>query len=147
MAAEAWKFYNTAREYIGDGTIDLDDHAFKMGLVTSSYTPNMETHTVLADITNELSGSGYARFALTPTWVRSTTTVTWDTNDATFTASGGSITARRAFIYDDTPSSPADPLLCLSLLDSTPADVSVSDGNTLTIAIHSSGVFTLTGAT
>lgn len=147
MAAEAWKFYNTAREYIGDGTIDLDDHTFKALLVSSSYSPNFETHTVLADITNELSGSGYARFTLTCTWVRSTSTVTFDSNDSTYTASGGSITARREVVYDDTPSSPADPLLCASLLDSTPADVSVSDGNTLTIARHASGIFTLTGGT
>ena len=147
MAAEAWKMYNTAREYIGDGTIDLDDHVFKELLVTSAYTPNFETHTVLADITNELSGNGYARFTLTQTWVRVTTTVTLDTNDSTYTAAGGAITARRAVVFDDTPSSPADPLLCASLLDTTPADVSVSDGNTLTIARHASGMFTLTGAT
>lgn len=147
MAAEAWKMYNTAREYIGDGTIDLDSHTFKSLLVSSSYTPDYETHTVLADITNELSGNGYARYTLTMTWNRSTTTVTLDSDDVTQTASGGAITARREVIFDDTPSSPADPLLCAALLDSTPADVSVSDGNTLTIARHPSGILALTGAT
>lgn len=146
MAADAWQFYNTAREYIGDGTIDLDDDTFKMGLVSSSYSFSAESHSTLSDITNELSGSGYARDTLSVTWTRSTGTVTFDSDDGAFTASGGSITARRAFIYDDTPSSPADPLLCSSLLDNTPADVSVTAGNTLTVQIHSSGIFTLADA-
>jgi hypothetical protein len=37
--------------------------------------------------------------------------------------------------------------LCVSLLDTTPADVTATTGNTLTVAIHASGVLTLTGAT
>lgn len=146
MAANAWIVYNSFREYMGDGTIDLDGDTFLMGLSTSSYTPSA-AHSTISDITNELSGSGYSRYSLTATWTRSGTTVTFDSDDATFTASGGAITARYAWIMDDTPTSPADPLVCYSLLDTTPADVSVTDGNTLTVAINASGIFTLTGAT
>ena len=145
MVADAWIFYNTFREYMADGTIDLDGDTFLMGLVTSAYTPDYENHSVLSDITNEVSGYGYARDTLSCTWVRSTTTVTFDSDDGVYTASGGSIVCRRAFIYDDTPSSPTDPLACLSLLDNTPADVTVTDGNSLTVEIHTSGIFTLTG--
>ena len=113
MAANAWEFYDTFREYMGDGTIDLDDDTFIMGLSTSTYT-FASTHSTLTDITNELSGNGYARDTLTATWVRSSGTVTFDTDDGAFTASGGSITARRAWIFDDTPTSPADPLVAES---------------------------------
>lgn len=146
MVANAWEFYNTFRERMGDGTIDLDDDAFSMGLSTSAYTFNAETQANLADITNELSGSGYARDALAVTWVRATSTVTFDSDDGAFTASGGSLTARRAWIFDDTPTSPADPMVASSLLDNAPADVTVSDGNTLTVQINASGVFSLADA-
>lgn len=146
MTADAWIVYNSFREYMGDGTIDLDGDTFIMGLVQVGYSPDYENHTVLGDITNECSGSGYSRDTLAQTWVKSTTTVTFDTDNGVFAASGGSIVCRRAFIYDDTPSSPTDPLVCISLLDNTPDDVTITDGNSLTVQIHTSGVFTLTGA-
>jgi hypothetical protein len=38
------------------------------------------------------------------------------------------------------------PLICVSLLDTAPANVTATDTNTLTIAINASGVFTLSGA-
>ena len=49
-----------------------------------------------------------------------------------------SITARFAVIYEV-----AGNVLCYALLDSTPADVTATTGNTLTVAAHASGVFTL----
>lgn len=58
--------------------------------------------------------------------------------DPVWTASGGSITARFAVIYEVSGN-----VLCYCLLDSTPADVTATTGNTLTVAAHSSGVFTL----
>lgn len=145
MAANAWEFYNSFKEYMGDGTIDMDDNAgtFTVALVTSAYT-FAATHTQRSDFSaNEVSGSGYATYSLTVTWVESAGTVTWDSDDATFTASGGSITARRAIIYDDSTTTPVDALVCSSLLDNTPADVSVTDGNTLTVAMAGTGIFTL----
>lgn len=143
-AAGAWTFYNSFREYVADGTIDLDTHVFKVLLTTSTYSVSAATHTQISDITNELSGSGYARYTLTATWTRSGATVTFDSDDATFTASGGSLTARYAVIFDDTTTSPVDALVCYCLLDSTPADVTVTDGNTLTVQMNASGIFTLT---
>lgn len=146
MAADAWLIYHSAKEWIGDGTIDLDGDTFIMGLSTSSYTPSLSTHTDITDVTgSEVSGNGYARDTLAVTWVESGGTVTFDSDDGAFTASGGSITARYAWIFDDTVTTPtADPLICYSLLDNSPADVSVTDGNTLTVEINASGVFTLT---
>jgi hypothetical protein len=62
-----------------------------------------------------------------------------------WTASGGSISARFAVIYDD--STTPKHLVCYSLLDTAPADVTATAGNTLTIAFHSSGCFTFTPPT
>ncbi|MEO7836209.1 MAG: hypothetical protein ABIS21_01045 [Acidimicrobiales bacterium] len=68
-----------------------------------------------------------------------TTTVTVDiTTDPVWTASGGSIVARYAVIYEV-----AGRVLCYALLDSTPADVTATTGNTLTVAANASGLFTL----
>ena len=42
--------------------LDLDDTTadrFKAMLVTSSYSPNFGTHDFKADVTNEVSGTGY----------------------------------------------------------------------------------------
>lgn len=146
MAAGNWIVYDSFKEYMGDGTIDLDTHVFKVLLTTSTYTPAL-THTQISDITNELSGSGYARYTLTQTWTKSSSTTTFDSDDATFTASGGTITARYAVIFDDTTTTPADALVAYCVLDSSPADVSVTDGNTLTVAMNASGIFALSGAT
>lgn len=140
-------FYNSAKEYIGDGTIDLDTHTFKVLLTSSSYTPSATTHTVKADVTNELStANGYTAGGATlgsVTWTLSGATVTFDAADTTWTASGGSIVARYAVIYDDTTTSPADALIAYILLDTTPTDVTTTTGNTLTLAWNASGIFTL----
>ena len=146
MAADAWVKYNTFPEFMADGTIDLDGDTFNMQLHTSSYTPSVDGDSVLADVDNEVaSANGYTTggYAVAATWTRSTSTVTFDCADGVWTASGGSIVARYAIIVDLTAAS--DPLVCYSLLDNTPADVTVTDGNTLTVGIHASGVFTLTG--
>lgn len=155
MAAGKWKLYETAKEYIGDGTIDLDSATFKMALFTSSSNANtLSTNNELTDLTNQVANAnGYTTGGVTltnVTWNNSAGTMTFDCDDAVWTASGGSITARFAVIYrSGAAGSPSvtDALLCVCLLDTTPADVTATAGNTLTIAINASGVFTLSGAT
>jgi hypothetical protein len=70
--------YNNAKKLIGDGTFDWDagGQTYKCLLTTSSYTPNIDTHVFVSDVTNELTGGGYVRKTL------ATRTVTVDnTND------------------------------------------------------------------
>lgn len=67
---------------------------------------------------------------------------TFDTADAAYTASGGSITARFAYLVDTTTT--PDEVVAHTLLDNSPADVTVTDTNTLTVQINVSGVFTET---
>jgi len=126
-----------------NGTMDLDGDTFIMGLSTSTYVPNKATHEALADITNEVSGSGYARQTLTSVTFTEPVAGTWqfDSANPVFTASGGSIVARFWWVFDDTPSSPLDPLCFYGLLDVTPADVTTTDGNTLTVTVHASGYY------
>ena len=142
-------FYQSFREYIADGTIDLDTDSFKVTLHTSTYTPSASTHTVYADLTNELStANGYTNTGAalgSVTWTRSGATVTFDAADTTWTASGGSIVARYAVIRKDgTANAIVSPLIAYILLDTTPADVTTTTGNTLTLAWNASGIFTLT---
>lgn len=140
-------FYNSFKEYVADGTFDLNTDSFKVALVSSSYTFSA-AHTVYADLTNELSTangytSGGAALA-SVTFSQTSGTATFDAADTTWTASGGSIVARRAVIYKDgTANTRVKPLIASILLDTTPADITVTTGNTLTLQYNASGIFTL----
>lgn len=140
MAAGAWTFTNGGRTKLLDGTFDIDSDTYKMALFLS--TSNIgAASTTYAGVTNEVaSASGYTTGGASVTLtLAGTTTVTVDiSSDPVWTASGGSITARFAVIYEV-----AGNVLCYCLLDSTPADVTATDGNTLTVQINASGVFTL----
>ena len=147
-AANAWDFYNEFTEFVGDGTIDLDADTFNLGLYLSTSNAATLTTSGRGNLTNQhASANGYTQpgSALdSVTWNRSGGTTTFDSADEVFTASGGSIVCRFAVIDDDTVSSPVvDPLMCFSLLDSDPADVTATNTNTLTIAMHGSGIMTL----
>ncbi len=142
-------FYQTFRKWIGDGTFDMDTDTFKVSLHSSSYTPNAATHTVYADATNELStANGYTNGGATlgsVTFNQSGGTVTFDAADTAWTASGGSIVARYAVIRKDgTANARVSPLVAYILLDTTPADVTTTTGNTLTLVWNASGIFTIT---
>ena len=156
MAAGKWKLYDFAKKYLCDGTFDMDNASLGLTMALFLSTSNCNTLSVgtgvYGDLTNEhANANGYTTggVALTgETWTRSGGTITFDCNDVTWTASGGSIVARFAVIYcNATVNSIVKPLLAVCLLDTTPADVTTTTGNTLTIAINASGVFTLSGAT
>ena len=148
-AAEGFEFYETGREKLADGTYDTDTDTFKLALFLSTSDADTLTagNDVFGDLTNEhAAANGYTAGGNTlasVTWVLSGETVTFDSADTVFTASGGSIIARFAVIYDTTATSG---LLVKCILDSAPADVTATDGNTLTIQMNASGIFTLTGA-
>lgn len=154
MAAGKWKLYESAKLYLSDGTFDLDDTTnWKMALALVAGNANDLTlaSAIYGGLTSEHSNAnGYTTGgeAITGvTWLESSGTVTFDCDNVVWTASGAGITARYAVIYKNaTVNSIVKPLLCVCLLDATPADVSATAGNTLTVAINASGVFTLSGA-
>ena len=140
MAAGAWTFTNAGRTSLLNGTFDLDSDTFKDALFLS--TSNIgAASTTYAGLTNEhANANGYTTggIAVTNT-LTGTTTVTVDTaTDPVWTASGGSITARFVVRYEVSGT-----VLCYALLDSAPADVTATTGNTLTVAANASGIFTL----
>ena len=98
--------YNSFKKSIGDGTIDWDTDTIKVALVTSTYTPDIDTHTDFSThITNEVVGTGYTAggATLTGNAVTVDTVNDWaeyDANDVTWTTS--TITARGAVVYKST---------------------------------------------
>jgi hypothetical protein len=93
--------YNSAIDDMARGAIDWDTDSFKVMLVTSSYTPNKDTHDKRNDVTNEVTGTGYTAGGVT-----TACTVTKDTaNDkvtivfAAVSWASSTITARGAVYY------------------------------------------------
>jgi hypothetical protein len=95
MAAPGpWVLYNEFKETLGKKTVDLVNDTFKVALCLLS-TTNAASATLAtaqyATLTNQVaSANGYTTTgtSVTPAWTRSTGTVTFDTSDATWTASG-----------------------------------------------------------
>ena len=154
MAAGKWKMYEAAKKYLADGTFDLDETTnWKVALFLS--TSNCDTlggtNDIYGDLTNEhANANGYTTggVAMTGiTWTQAAGTATFDSADPVWTASGGSIVARFAVIYKNaTVNGIVNPLYAVCLLDTTPADVTATTGNTLTIQMNASGINTLSGA-
>ena len=147
-AAGKWKLYEQAKLDIANGLMDLDTHSFKIALFTSVSNCNtLSGTTTLASLTNQVAtANGYTQNskAVTLTTANSGGTITVDeTTNPSWTANGGSITARFAVIYNDTHASKQ--ALCVCLLDTAPADVTATDGNTFTITQNASGIFTILG--
>jgi hypothetical protein len=142
MPAGAWTFTNEGRTRLLNGAFDIDSDSWKMALHTTTGTqPGAATTTWAGLSTSEhAAANGYTAGGIAITLTLSgTTTVTVDiATDPVWTASGGSIVARWAVIYEV-----GGNVLCYCLLDNTPADVTATAGNTLTVAAHASGVFTL----
>lgn len=144
MAAGAWTFTDTARRKLIDGTFDIDTDTYKCALFLS--TSNIAAASLLySSLTNEhANANGYTTggitVAFTLTQPSPPAVVAAFTSNPVWTASGGSIVARFAVIYEV-----GGNVLAFCLLDSSPADVTATTGNTLTIDSDGtpSPVFTL----
>jgi len=151
MAAPTnWRVFDDFKEQVGLGKHVLGTDTCKMLLISSTAaSPSLSADDVLADLAGEVAtATGYARATLTSaTWTQSGSTTTLDFADATFTANstGGGFNCKYAVIYNDTQTSPADPLIAYSNLDNSTGIVSISAGNTLTVNV--TNVFKVTGAT
>ncbi len=150
MAAGKWKVFEPAKVYLADGTMDLNTNTFKVALFLSTSNCNTLSLGTLAALTNQhANANGYTTggITVTPTYTQTGGTATFDTTDPVWTASGGSIVARSAVIYQSgVVNGVTDALLAVCLLDVTPADVTATPPNTLTVAMNALGLFTLAGA-
>lgn len=122
--------YTPFKQYLLDGTIDLDSDPLKVMLLTSGYTFDA-AHGALADVsTHEVAGTGYTAGGELLTGVavslNGSNQAVLNCNNISWT--GATITARWALLYANvTRNSVADPLIAAILLDDTPADVSSSN--------------------
>ncbi len=144
MAASAWMFYYTYRAKQLSSDINLLTDAIKCALLSNAYTPSAENHDLFSDVSaNEIAAAfGYVAGGATLTNVTVTTTsggyyahVRCD--PISWIASGGSITARYAVLYD----ADTGDLIAYCLLDTSPADVSAADGQALVLQAPASGLF------
>jgi hypothetical protein len=135
-------FYTKSKLKALSAALDLSTGNFYVALTTSSHTPLIDTHEYADDITNELSGSGYARVLLTSLALAiSGSNVYWDFDDAVFTASGGSLVGYNFHVLKNNGVGDAsNELILFGLLDETPASVTTTDGNTETIQWNALGL-------
>ena len=106
--------YNIFVEDMWNKVHDLFGTTDTCKIALTNTAPNLSTHTTLSSITEIAAGNGYTAGG-TDTQndaTRSGGTVTLTGVDVVFTASGGSIGPfQYSVFYNDTPTSPADPLI------------------------------------
>ena len=130
MPAGAWTYTTAGRTSQFNGTFDIDSDTWKCSLFLS--TSNIGAgSTTYAGVTNEVANAnGYTTGGVSiALGLSGTTIITFTGATSTWTASGGSITARFAVIYEV-----GGNVLLYCLLDSTPADVTATNGNTLSVS-------------
>ena len=152
MAATAWQLYNSAKKYIGNGTITLGAGVFKMVLATSASNASTFTLTAYSEITNEIAATGgYTTggknlVPATAYWTVGASAkqmkFTMSTVGLAFTASGASLTNIKYAILRNSTGATAGRLLCFCQLSSS--QFTVTSPNTLTVLPAATGIFTLT---
>lgn len=125
-----WTLTNAARTKLVDEGLRPGSAAWKVALFQS--TSNLgAASTTYASVTDEVAaGNGYTTGGVAVTLDVTGTTivnVAFDSNPV-WTASGGSITARFAALYED-----GGDVFAYCLLDDTPADKVTTAGNELTL--------------
>lgn len=154
MAAGKWKLYDSAVGYSGSTTLDMGSAtSWKIASYKSTSNCTVLSKQTYGDLTNELAtGSGYTqggRALEGVSWSNSGVTWTFSATDLSpaWTASGGTIGPLRHFViyYDATVNGVAKPLLATCLVDTTPTDVSASDGNGLIVTFPTNRILTFSG--
>lgn len=132
MAQGVFQVYRAAMVALMQGAVNLATVPLKAMLVGPTYTPDLDGHGALADITGEVSATGgYTRVALTGQ------TVTPITRGVSFGAAtidfGATLTiagAKRLVIFIDSPSlADKPPVAVMDLETDAPAGLSVTAGS------------------
>lgn len=127
---------NEGKYELASGNVDFDADTFKIILMQSGFTYNRVTHGTYSDVSaSELStangytagGNTLAGVSVSQDDVNNKGAITW--NNTSWTASGGSIVASGAIIYDDTNASD----VIIGYIDFT-TDQTTYDGGVFTIA-------------
>ena len=152
MAATAWQLYNSAKRYIGNGTITLGAGVFKMVLAQTASNASTFTLSTYASVTNEVAAAGgYVTggrnlVPATAQWTVGASAkqqkFTMSAVGLAFTASGANLVNVRYAILRNSTGAAAGKLLCFCQLSST--QFTVTSPNTLTALPAATGIFTLT---
>lgn len=143
MAEGDGAIYNNAKELWLKAGLNLSTDTLKVALVTSSYTPNVDTDEFWSGVsTYEVSGTGYTAggkvlTSQTVTQDNSNDRAVFDAADVTWT--GLSVgTPGWAVLYKDTGNASTSPLICYWQLGTTP-----TNGGDYTLQFNASGVLLL----
>ena len=139
----AYNKFEVTVENMWQGIHDFRSTGDTCNIYLSNTAPNASTHQVKADIAEIATGNGYTGPVDTQNNLsRSGGTASVAATDITITAAGGSIGPFRYVIYyNDTPTSPADPLL--GWWDNGTA-ITLNDGDSFTVDFAAAGTMQLT---
>ena len=128
----AYVKYETFVQHLMDKVHDLFGTTDTLKVALTNSAPNVATHAVLADVTQISGGTGYTTGGndTQNDSTRTGGTVTMTGTDIVWTASGSMGALRYAVLYNDTPTSPADPLIAYWDYGSS---VTLSTGETFTV--------------
>jgi len=136
--------YNKFQQFVEDLCKKVHDlHADTLKVYLSNAAPSASGDAVLTDLAEISAGFGYtAGGADVQNSVSETTgTATVAAVDVTWTATGGSIGPfQYVALYNDTPTSPADPLIAWWDYGSA---LTLNDGESFTVDFGSNSLFTL----
>jgi len=147
MAASAWTIFDRAKHKIATSTMPLSGGVFRLSLHRTSASANLVGDiTIFTSVGDQCSGGGYAAVTLAGVaWTNGASAgqQKWDVTDPIITASASTLSAvRYAVIRLSAGATTSGHLLCYAALST--AEFNVTTGNTLTIQMASTGVFTLT---
>ena len=141
MPTSSFNYFDTFQEDLGLGYHDLNADTLKIYL---SNTAPVVTNSIKADIAEIGAGNGYSAGGVdtTNTMSESSGTATIAAVNSSITASGGSIGPfQYCILYNDTQTSPADPLIgwwdygsALTLNDGDQLNINHTGGNIGTIS-------------
>jgi hypothetical protein len=134
---------NSLKKILLSPGLNLSTDTIKVMLLSSSLTPNPDTHEFIGDINaNEVTGTGYTAGGVTLTSKAVTQDNTTDIGkfDAADVSWTGTITARYAAIYKDTGSAATSPIIQIIDFGSNQA----STAGTFLIQWHADGILKLT---
>jgi hypothetical protein len=139
-------------EHLGNGVHNLSTNSIRIALSNTApgsqgSNPTLDGNGILANVT-QISYTNYTDDLTVDRVLQSVTaganagTWVFDAADFTITASGGALaTFQYIYIYNDTPTSPADPLI-LCIDNGSP--ISLASGESVTVAFNASGIITIT---
>ena len=130
--------FNQFVEDVAHKVHDLETDQLAVALTAAANAP-VATNSVLADLTQISYTNCSSRNITTTTSAEASGTYKLTLTDLVLTASGGTVgPLRYVAIYNDTPTSPADPLI--SFYDNG-SEITLADGETLTIDFDATNGF------